>query len=147
MRSVYSIEGRLLTGTAPAGASMGILVYLKIAAIVVALGVGAYFAGTYVHDHDLIKEQKLQDIADTMKAQNTILEAINANQQAFLTKKNIINVQVKKNENESQAAVDSGDVQRVIDMFHKLRPANPVNPPANGIGGRAKLAPAAPAQP
>jgi hypothetical protein len=131
------------SGPAPPAGGKMIQFYIILGVIVVLFGGGAYIGGKIIHDHDKKVEANQQTIIENQQTEMKIMAAVKVAQDTFNAKRGIIHKKVVSDEAESEQAVNSGDVQRVIDEFRKLSGSPQGNPPANGPGGRAKPAPGA----
>jgi len=120
---------------------MGTWTIIKLcvgAAIILGLmGIG----GKIVYDHDKKVKAALQAQIDNLKLEQDILIKRQKTIDDYLVKKGAIKKRVTHEEQQVDQTVDSGDVNRVLDMFHGLRQPNQAIPPADGRKGRAKPAP------
>ena len=118
---------------------MGIFTYLKIGIIAVLVIACSYLVWNYHHMEAKIAAQKIQ--IDNLKLEQDVLIKRQKTIDDYLVKKGAIKRRVTHEEQRVDQTVDSGDVNRVLDMFHGLRQPNQVIPPADGRKGRAKPAP------
>jgi len=118
---------------------MGIFTYLKIGLVVVVLSVCGYYFFNYEHMKTKIAAQQTQ--IDNLKLQQNLLIKRQKVIDDYLVKKGAIKKRVIYEEQQVDQTVDSGDVIRVLNLFHGLRGPNQVEPPSNGRTGRAKPAP------
>ena len=123
----------------PKEAQMGIFTYLKIGLAVAILAVCGYYVFNYEHMKTKIAAQQIQ--IDNLKLEQDILVKRQKTIDDYLVKKGAIKKRVTHEEQQVDQTVDSGDVNRVLDMFHGLRQPNQAIPPADGRKGRAKPAP------
>jgi hypothetical protein len=123
---------------------MGIFTYIKIGIIAVLVIVCSYLVWNYHHMEAKIAAQKIQ--IDNLKLEQDVLKKKQQAFDEFMAKKSVVKRKVANEEQQVDQTVDSGDVTRIIDMFHRLRP-NQIEPPAHGGTGRAKPAPGRAASP
>ena len=120
---------------------MGTWTIIKLcvgAAIILGLmGIG----GKIVYDHDKKVKAAMQTQIDNLKLEQDILVKKQKVVDNYLLKRGVIKRRVADVEQKVDQTVDSGDVNRVLDMFHGLRQPNQAIPPADGRKGRAKPAP------
>ena len=124
---------------------MGIFTYLKIGLAVAILAVCGYYVFNYEHMKTKIAAQQIQ--IDNLKLKQDILIKRQKTIDDYLVKKGAIKRRVVHEEQQVDQTVDSGDVTRVLNLFHGLRGPNQVEPPSHGRTGRAKLAPGREASP
>jgi len=124
---------------------MGYLEMAKLAAVailmVVVLAVCGHYVYTYKHNQDVIAQQaeKIKGLQAEQDLEKKKADSFDA----FMKKKPVIQRRVVQNEAQEDEAINSGDVSRVLDAFHRLQPGTVGNPPPNGGGSRAKPAPGA----
>ncbi len=127
---------------------MGYFEMVKIAgvAIVMAviLGVCGHYVYNYEHNQSVIAKQQQQ--IEELQAEKDVQKKKNDAFEAFMAKKPVIQRRVVKDEAAEDAAIQSGDVTRVLDAFHRLQPV-PSGSPPDGGSGRAKPAPGPAAHP
>ncbi len=87
---------------------MGILTYIKIGVAVLVLGVASYFVWNYQHMKSVLAAQKVQ--IEQLQEANAYYEA-----QPEVDKK------TQEVNDEIQKAVNGGDVERVRDLYKRLR--------------------------
>ncbi len=97
---------------------MMIFTYLKIAGAVIVAGILAFYIGNYIHRGSVIEKQKIE-IAN-LNLEKDILVKENKALQEFTAQKTVIKGKVVYVERQVDETVASGDVARVLDMFHKL---------------------------
>ena len=124
---------------------MMIFTYLKIAAIVAILAVCGYYVLNYEHMKNKVAAQQI--VIDNLNLEKDVLVKENKALQEFTAQKTVIKGKVVYVERQVDETVASGDVARVIDMFHKLRGPDQIQPAPNGGTGRAKPALVRPAKP
>ena len=118
---------------------MGIFTYLKIGIIVALVIACSYLVWNYHHMEAKIAAQKTQ--IDNLKLEQDVLIKRQKTIDDYLVKKGAIKRRVADVEQKVDQATDSGDVNRILDMFHGLRQPNQVSPAPSGRTGRAKPAP------
>ena len=118
---------------------MGIFTYLKIGIIAVLVIACSYLVWNYKHMKTKITAQQIQ--IDNLKVEQDVLIKKQKTFDDYLVRKGVIKKRVTHEEQQVDQTVDSGDVNRILDMFHQLRQPNQVSPSANGGTGRAKPAP------
>ena len=123
---------------------MGIFTYIKIGIIAVLVIACSYLVWNYHQMEAKIAAQKIQ--IDNLQLKQNILIKRQKTIDDYLVKKGAIKRRVVHEEQQVDQTVDSGDVNRVLDMFHGLR-SDKIKPPANGGTGRAKPAPGRKASP
>jgi DUF917 family protein len=122
----------------------GIFTYLKIAGALVVAGVLAFFIINYHHRGAVIEKQKIE-IAN-LNLEKEVMEKKNKALEDFLAKKTVIKGKVVYVERQVDETVASGDIARILDMFHRLQ-HNQTQPPNHGGTGRVKPVPGRPANP
>ena len=120
------------------GKSMMIFTYAKIAVIVAIIAVCGYFVINYKHMQHKIAAQEIE-IAN-LNLEKDVLEKKNKALEEFTAKKTVIKGKVVYVERQVDQDVASGDVARVLDMFHKLQ-SNKIQPPPDGGTGSSKPKP------
>ena len=118
---------------------MGILGYAKLIIIGILVIACSYLVWNYKHLEAKIADQKIQ--IDNLKLEQDVLIKRQKTIDDYLVKKGAIKRRVTHEEQRVDQTVDSGDVNRVLDMFHGLRQPNQAIPPSDGRKGRAKPAP------
>lgn len=114
---------------------MMIFTYAKIAGALLVAGVLAFYVINYVHRGSVIEKQKSQ-IAN-LELEKAVLVKKEKALEEFTKQKVVIKGKVVYVERQVDQAVDSGDVARILDMFHRLR-GNKIQPPPDGGTSRAK---------
>ena len=122
----------------PKEAQMGIFTYLKIGLAVAILAVCGYYVFNYEHMKTKIAAQQIQ--IDNLKLEQDILVKKQKVVDNYLIKRGVIKRRVADVEQKVDETVDTGDVTRILDMFHGLR-SDKIKSPPNGGTGRAKPAP------
>ena len=138
------IRGVFTAPLLPKEAKMGILGYAKLIIIGILVIACSYLVWNYKHMEAKIADQKIQ--IDNLKLEQDVLKKKQKTFDDYLVKKGVIKKRVIHEEQQVDQTVDSGDVNRVLDMFHGLR-SDKIKPPANGGTGRAKPAPGRAASP
>ena len=124
---------------------MMIFTYVKIAGALVIAAVIGFYVWNYHHMQAKVAAQQIE-IAN-LNLEKDVLVKENKALQEFTAQKTVIQRRVIYVQKDVDQAIDSGDVARVIDMFHKLRGPDQIQPAPNGGTGRAKPALVRPAQP
>jgi hypothetical protein len=114
---------------------MMIFTYIKIAGALLIAGTLAFFIWNYQHRGAIIEKQKIQ-IANLELEKEVLVKKEKALEE-FTKQKVVIKGKVVYVERQIDQTVDSGDVARVLDMFHKLQ-HNQIQPPPDGGTGRVK---------
>ena len=117
---------------------MGIFSYIKIGLAVAVFVILGYFVYEYKHMEAKIAAQKTQ--IDNLKLEQDIMAKKQKTFDDYLVKKGVIKKRVTHEEQQVDQTVDSGDVNRVLDMFHKLH-NDKIELAPHGRTGRAKPAP------
>ena len=117
---------------------MMIFTYLKIAAIVAILAVCGYYVLNYEHMKNKVAAQQI--VIDNLNLEKDVLVKKNKALEEFTAKKTVIKGKVVYVERQVDETVASGDVARVLDMFHKLQ-SNKIQPPPDGGTGSSKPKP------
>jgi len=141
-------EGRVKVGSAPSsGGKMGIKFYIIIGIAAALFVGGAYEGGKFIYHHEQAKMAKLQEIADEAKQLNTMMTDQKAALDKYTNKLTpVIKKKVVQDETQSQEALASGDIARIVDMQRRLHD-DKISPAPMGGGSGAKPAPGAPASP
>ena len=117
---------------------MGIFTYIKIGLAVAVMAVCGYYVFNYEHMKTKIAAQQAQ--IDNLKLEQDILVKKQKVVDNYLIKRGVIKRRVADVEQKVDQTVDSGDLNRVLDMFHQLH-NDKIKSPPNGGTGRAKPAP------
>ena len=117
---------------------MMIFTYLKIAAIVAILAVCGYYVLNYEHMKNKVAAQQI--VIDNLNLEKDVLVKENKALQEFTAQKTVIKGKVVYVERQVDETVASGDVARILDMFHKLQ-SNKIQPPPDGGTGSSKPKP------
>ena len=125
-------------------ARMGIFTYIKIGIIAILVIACSYLVWKYEHMKTKIAAQQTQ--IDNLKLEQDVLVKKQKTFDDYLVKKGVIKKRVIHEEQQVDQTVDSGDVTRVLDMFHGLR-SDKIKPPANGGTGRPQSPTGRPASP
>ena len=133
------VRGVFAAPLLPQEAQMGILTYLKIGLVIAVLSICSYYIFNYEHMKTKIAAQQTQ--IDNLKLEQDVLVKKQKTFDDYLVKKGVIKKRVIHEEQQVDQTVDSGDVTRVLNLFHGLRGPNQVEPPSHGRTGRAKPAP------
>ena len=133
------VRGVFAAPLLPQEAQMGILTYLKIGLVIAVLSICSYYIFNYEHMKTKIAAQQTQ--IDNLKLEQDVLVKKQKVVDDYLVKKGAIKRRVVHEEQQVDQATDSGDVNRVLDMFHGLRQPNQTVPASPGRTGRAKPAP------
>ena len=137
-----SARSNRVRGVSPPGppkeAQMGIFTYIKIGIIAVLVIACSYLVWNYKHMEAKIADQKIQ--IDNLKLEQDVLKKKQKVFDDYLVKKGVIKKRVAHEEQQVDQTVDSGDINRVLDMFHKLH-NDKIEPSPHGGTGRAKPAP------
>ena len=136
-----SNEFRGVTGPPPPKGvvRMFIFTYIKIGIIAILVIACSYLVWNYEHMKTKIATQQAQ--IDNLKLEQDVLVKKQKTVDNYLVKKGVIKRRVFHEEQQVDQTVDSGDVTRVLNLFHGLRGPNQVEPPSHGRTGRAKPAP------
>ena len=136
-----SNELRGVTGPPPPKGvvRMFIFTYIKIGIIAILVIACSYLVWNYEHMKTKIAAQQTQ--IDNLKLEQDVLIKRQKTIDDYLVKKGAIKRRVVHEEQQVDQATDSGDVNRVLDMFHGLRQPNQTVPASPGRTGRAKPAP------
>jgi hypothetical protein len=118
---------------------LGIFTYIKIGLAVVIISVCGYYVWNYHHMASKIAAQQIQ--IDNFKLELGVLADKQKAFDEFMAKKTVVKRRVASVEQEVDQDIESGDVTRILDMFHGLRGSNQTQPPAHGGTGRVKPAP------
>ena len=124
--------------------SFGLFTYIKIAGALLIAGTLAFFIWNYHHRAAVIEQLKVENA--NLVLEKDVLVKENKALQEFTAQKTVIQRRVIYVQKDVDQAIDSGDVARVIDMFHKLRGPDQIQPAPNGGTGRAKPALVRPAK-
>ena len=123
---------------------MGIFTYLKIGIIAVLVIACSYLVWNYHHMEAKIAAQKIQ--IDNLKLEQDILVKKQKVVDNYLIKRGVIKRRVADVEQKVDETVDTGDVTRILDMFHGLR-SDKIKSPQNGGTGRPQSPTGRPASP
>ena len=123
---------------------MGIFTYLKIGIIAVLVIACSYLVWNYHHMEAKIAAQKIQ--IDNLKLEQDILVKKQKVVDNYLIKRGVIKRRVADVEQKVDETVDTGDVTRILNMFHGLR-SDKIKPPPNGGTGRPQSPTGRPASP
>ena len=124
---------------------MMIFTYAKIAGALVIAAVIGFYVWNYHHRGAVIDQLKVENA--NLVLEKDVLVKENKALQEFTAQKTVIQRRIIYVQKDVDQAIDSGDVARVIDMFHKLRGPDQIQPAPNGGTGRAKPALVRPAKP
>lgn len=124
---------------------MGIFTYIKIGFAVAVLSVCGYYVWNYHHMASKIAAQQIE--IQNLKLEQKVLADKQKAFDEFMAKKSVVKRRVANVEQKVDEDVDSGDVNRIVDMFHRLRGPNQPQSSAHGGAGRVKPAPGRPASP
>ena len=138
------VRGVFAAPLLPQEAQMGILTYLKIGLVIAVLSICSYYIFNYEHMKTKIAAQQTQ--IDNLKLEQDVLVKKQKTFDDYLVKKGVIKKRVIHEEQQVDQTVDSGDVTRVLNLFHGLR-SDKIKPPSDGRTGRAKPAPGRTASP
>ena len=141
-----SNEFRGVTGPPPPKGvvRMFIFTYIKIGIIAILVIACSYLVWKYEHMKTKIAAQQTQ--IDNLKLEQDVLVKKQKTFDDYLVKKGVIKKRVIHEEQQVDQTVDSGDVTRVLNLFHGLR-SDKIKPPSDGRTGRAKPAPGRTASP
>ena len=117
---------------------MMIFTYAKIAGALVIAAVIGFYVWNYHHRGVLLEQQKIE-IANLNLEKDVLVKEKKALEE-FTAKKTVIKGKVVYVERQVDETVASGDVARVLDMFHKLQ-SNKIQPPPDGGTGSSKPKP------
>lgn len=123
---------------------MSIISYIKLGIIAILVIVCSYLVWNYHHMEAKIAAQKIQ--IDNLQLEQEVLAKKQKAFDMFMTQKVVVKRKVVHEEQQVDETVDSGDVGRIIDLFHGLR-SDKIKPSADGGTGRALPAPGRKASP
>lgn len=118
--------------------SFGLFTYVKIVGALVIAAVIGFYALNYHHLQAKVAAQQIE-IAN-LNLEKDVLVKKNKALEEFTAKKTVIKGKVVYVERQVDETVASGDVARVLDMFHKLQ-HNQIQPPPDGGTGSSKPKP------
>ena len=118
---------------------MMIFTYVKIAGALVIAAVIGFYVWNYHHLQAKVAAQQIE-IAN-LNLEKDVLAKENKALQEFTAQKTVIQRRVVYVQKDVDQVIDSGDVARVIDMFHKLRGPDQIQPPPDGGTGSSKPKP------
>src|ERR1035437_7640770 len=95
---------------------LGIFTYIKIGLATVVLAICGYYVFNYEHMKTTIAAQQIQ--IDNLKLEQDILVKKQKVVDNYLIKRGVIKRRVADVEQQVDQTVDSGDVNRILDMFH-----------------------------
>ena len=138
------VRGVFAAPLLPQEAQMGILTYLKIGLVIAVLSICSYYIFNYEHMKTKIAAQQTQ--IDNLKLEQDVLVKKQKVVDDYLVKKGAIKRRVVHEEQQVDETVDTGDVTRILNMFHGLR-SDKIKPPPNGGTGRPQSPTGRPASP
>jgi hypothetical protein len=115
---------------------MMILSYLKIAGLVALLAVGGFYVWNYNHLKAKVAAQQIE--IENLQLTQKVLDEKAKVFEDFMKKRSQIKRRVRDEEDKTDQAVSSGDVNNVIQLFHGLQQGGEkASPPNSGREGSA----------